>query len=130
MFEIISKSLKIPENKDDRKLFILYFGENEKQPSYGLFEPLEGLSSQKSTFFKVKQFSVESRKIVRIESSLFYGVRTYGDNHMVSDATFGDSYFWLQRVLVTRTSGDRIVGDRQIRWSQAIWTSKENNQVS
>ena len=43
MFESLPKSLKISENIDDRKLFILYFGENEKQPSYRFVEPSGGL---------------------------------------------------------------------------------------
>ena len=37
------------------------------------------------------------------------------DNHMVTptnDNTFGDSYFWSQKDLVTWTSGDRMIGDR------------------
>ena len=90
--------MKISENIENRQLFNLYFGENEKQPLYWLFEPSEGLSSQKSTFFKVKPFSVEYRKIVRIESSLFYGVGTYCDNHMVTlllvTESFGDADIW------------------------------------
>ena len=44
VFESLPKSLKILENIDDRKLFILYFGENEKLHSYGFVESSEGLN--------------------------------------------------------------------------------------
>ena len=72
MFESLPKSLKISENIDDRKLFILYFGENEKQPSYGFVESSVGLIWQKYTFLKVEQIRWKFRRMVRIESYLFY----------------------------------------------------------
>ena len=41
--ERLPKSQRISENIESRKLFTLYVGENEKQPSYGFVEPSVGL---------------------------------------------------------------------------------------
>ena len=43
-YERVPKSLKNSENIEKRKLFILYIGENEKQPSYRFVEPSAGLN--------------------------------------------------------------------------------------
>ena len=44
MYERLPKSLKVFENIKSIKLFTLYVGENEKQPSYWLVEPSVGLN--------------------------------------------------------------------------------------
>ena len=44
MFERLPKSLKVFENIESIKLFTLYVGEKEKQPSYWLVEPSVGLN--------------------------------------------------------------------------------------
>ena len=72
LFERLPKSLRISENIESRKLFTLYVGENEKQPSYGFVESSVGLIWQKYTFLKVEQIRWKFRRMVRIESYLFY----------------------------------------------------------
>ena len=55
MFERLRKSLKVFENIESIKLFTLYGGENEKQPSYWLVEPSVGLNWEKCTFWKLSK---------------------------------------------------------------------------
>ena len=44
MFEKLPKSLRLSENIESRKLFTLYDGENQKQPSLVFVEPSVGLN--------------------------------------------------------------------------------------
>ena len=44
MFEKLPKSPRLSENIESRKLFTLYDGENQKQPSLGFVEPSVGLN--------------------------------------------------------------------------------------
>ena len=50
MFESLPNYLKISVNNDDRKLFMLYLGENEKQPLYVFVESLEGKMDKNPQF--------------------------------------------------------------------------------
>ena len=47
--------MRISEHGTNRKLFTLYVGENEKQPSYWLVEPSVGLNWEKCTFRKLSK---------------------------------------------------------------------------